>query len=243
MTAAPPFVIFIPHTVTTKQNMRTKTLLIAAAALVAGVISSEAQTPVYSANVVGYVSATTTNGYALLSNPLDFDGSGTNNTVVNLFGTNLPVGTQIETWNPSSGFSGNSYAATKSGNQWQNPSQQLPPGQGFFILSSAVRTNTFTGTVLQGGLTNQFLTGAGYSLISGNFPVAGGITTTYGYHPSVGDQVETWSPATGFSGNSYAATKSGNQWQNGEPQITPGQGIFLLTTNTHPVMGTNFVVQ
>ena len=49
--------------------MRTKTLLIAAAALVAGVVSSEAQ--VYSANIVGYVNVTVpAASYVLMANPL-----------------------------------------------------------------------------------------------------------------------------------------------------------------------------
>ena len=49
--------------------MRTKTLLIAAAALAAGVISSQAQ-PVYSQNVVGYVNQVVPVGQTLIINPL-----------------------------------------------------------------------------------------------------------------------------------------------------------------------------
>ena len=223
--------------------MRTKTLLIAAAALVAGVISSEAQT-VYSVNVVGYVNIVTTNGFVLVNNALDYDGSGLSNTVQNLFGTNLPVNSQILTWNTGSGaFSVNQYLSSKSGNAWQNPNQQLPPGKGFFISTSIVKTNAFVGTVLQGGLTNQFLTSAGFSLIGGSFPVVGGITTTYGYKPSISDQVLTWNPSTGgYVPNQYLSSKSGAAWSGGEPQVGPGVGVFLNTTNPNPVMGTNFII-
>jgi hypothetical protein len=57
--------------------MKTKTLLIAAAALVAGIVSSEAQ--VYSANIVGYVNVSgNANQFALIANPLD-NGTNTGN--------------------------------------------------------------------------------------------------------------------------------------------------------------------
>ncbi len=57
-----------------------KTLLIAAAALVAGVVSSEAQ--VYSANIVGYVNVTCPAGaQVLVSNPLD-DGTNQANDLL-----------------------------------------------------------------------------------------------------------------------------------------------------------------
>ena len=55
--------------------MRTKTLLIAAAALVATVISSEAQT-VYSANVVGYYNVPIGgNRFGLVANQLNLDNT------------------------------------------------------------------------------------------------------------------------------------------------------------------------
>ncbi len=66
--------------------MRTKTLLIAAAALAATVISSEAQ--VYSANVVGYVNVVLQGGYNLEANPFD-DGNG--NHLTNLINPSLPA--------------------------------------------------------------------------------------------------------------------------------------------------------
>jgi hypothetical protein len=61
--------------------MRTKTLLVAAAALAAGVSASQAQT-VYSQNVVGYINLTVTNGtLAMAANQLD-TGSNTLNNVL-----------------------------------------------------------------------------------------------------------------------------------------------------------------
>ncbi len=76
--------------------MKAKTLLIAAAALAAGVISSQAQ--VYSANVVGYVNVVLPAGqFVLASNPLD-DGT---NTVTSL-GAALANKSSIQVWNGTS---------------------------------------------------------------------------------------------------------------------------------------------
>jgi hypothetical protein len=213
--------------------MKINTLLIAAATLAVGAISSQAQ--VYSQNVVGYVNVSIApNGYSLVTVPLDYDGSGTNNQVGTIFGTNLPVGSSVQNWT-GSGYSGNSYS--KKG--WAFPTQSYNPGQGLFIFNPSNTTIplTIAGTVLQGGLTNKYVLPNSYSLVGNQFPVAGGITSTYGYVPSIGDQVQTWN--NGFSGNSYS--KKG--WALGEPQLGVSQAVFLLTTNLNPVWGTNFVVQ
>jgi hypothetical protein len=222
--------------------MRTKTLLIAAAALVAGIVSSEAQ--VYSANVVGYVSLTVSNGFNAVTTPLDFDGTGTNDSVVNVLGTNMPLNSQVLTWN-GSGFSGNTYQQAKGGGvAWSSPNATITPGQGYFLYNpSNTTTVTIVGTVLQGGLTNGYITTAGFSFVGSVFPVAGGISSTYGYVPSLNDQVLTWN-GSGYAGNTYQQAKGGGvSWSSGEPQLTIGQGVFLNTTNTQPVWGTNFVVQ
>jgi hypothetical protein len=228
--------------------MKTKTLLIAAAALAAGVMSSQAQ-GVYSQNIVGYVNLTITNGFNLVNIPLDFDGTGTNNQVGTVIGTNLPNFSIVESWTPTGGFSGNTFGPTAKvpTPHWTSPTTTYNPGEGVFIFdpSNGVVNLTIVGTVLQGGLTNGYINQAGYSLVGGQFPVAGGISTTFGYTPSDGDIAETWNPATGFSGNTYGPTSKvpTPHWTSGEPQLTVGQGVFILTTNTAPVWGTNFEVQ
>src|ERR1035437_3613111 len=58
-----------------------KTLLIAAAALAAGIITSQAQ-PVYSQNIVGYVNVPAAVGFTAMDNPLNNNG---NNSATNLF--------------------------------------------------------------------------------------------------------------------------------------------------------------
>jgi hypothetical protein len=76
--------------------MRTKTLLIAAAALAAAVTSSQAQSTVYSQNIVGYVNTVIPGGnaYSLLANPLN----GTTNGVSALMPA-LQGGENLLAWN------------------------------------------------------------------------------------------------------------------------------------------------
>jgi hypothetical protein len=228
--------------------MKTKTLLIAAAALAAGVMSSQAQ-GVYSQNIVGYVNLSISNGFNLVNVPLDLDGTGTNNVVNTVIGTNLPNGSIIESWTPTGGFTPNTFGTTPKNPtpHWSTPAETYNPGQGIFVYnpSNYVVNLTIVGTVLQGGLTNNQIDSAGFSLVGGQFPVAGGIVSTFGYTPSDGDIAETWSPTAGFTPNTYGPTPKipTPHWSSGEPQLAVGQGVFIYTTNTAPVWGTNFEVQ
>src|ERR1035437_3394571 len=120
--------------------MRTKTLLIAVAALAAGILASSAQT--YSQNIVGYANVVLAgNGaFTLLANPFD-DGNGNQST--NLLNAALPKKSQVLTWN---GASFNIIQKTATG--WPS-SVSLPPGIGFFVLNGGPGapdlTNTFVG--------------------------------------------------------------------------------------------------
>src|SRR5690242_16700762 len=102
--------------------MKTKTLLIAAAALAAGIVTSQAQ--VYSQNIVGYANVTTpgANQWACFANPLD---NGTNN-LTSLF-PSAPNQTQVEIWT-GTGFQ----LATKTVIGWST-NLNIPVGTGFFI--------------------------------------------------------------------------------------------------------------
>jgi hypothetical protein len=230
--------------------MKINTLLIAAATLAVGAVSSQAQ--VYSQNVVGYVNIPLTNGYNCVVMPVDFDGTGTNNIVTSVIGTNLPNGTSILTWNSTAATfnSANTFGPTAKipAPHWTTPTAIYNPGQGMFInCPSNSATLTIAGTVLQGGLTNGYITQAGYSLIGNQFPVAGGITSTYGFVPVNGDSFLSWNSSAGTfnSANTYGPTAKipAPHWTAGEPQMVVGQAAFILTTNTHPVWGTNFVIQ
>ena len=76
--------------------MRTKVLL-GAAALAAAAATASAQN-VYSLNVVGYINLSLTNGYNMVANQLDLDGTMTNNTLTTVFSTNLPKLSAVYAW-------------------------------------------------------------------------------------------------------------------------------------------------
>jgi len=206
-----------------------KTLLIAAAALAGSVISSQAQ--VYSQNIVGYINVPLTTGYTALANQLDYDGTGTNNTVASVFGTNLLAGTLVLAWEPASaGYTSASWLNSKGTLKWTGDtnsiSEALNVGGGVFVQSPASNNVTLVGTVIQG--TNLIALAAGYNLVSPVAPVAGGVTTTLGFTPVVGDNLLTWSPATqGYTLYSFLNSKGTLKWSPSEPQITVGESVFI----------------
>jgi len=198
--------------------MRTKTLLLSAVAVAAGLLSSQAQSNVYSANIVGYVSVTNAAGqFALYANPLD---SGTN-TVTSLFAS-APNGTVVEVWN-GAGFQ----SSTKGfGGVWTT-NLTLSPGQGFFYKANTTATNTFVGSVVVpngGSVTNSL--GAGlFALLGSPIPYTDNLTgTNLNLNAAVanGTIVEVWN-GTGFQ----SATKGfGGVWTT-NLVIQPGQGFFV----------------
>jgi len=171
-----------------------KTLLIAAAALAASVISSQAQ--VYSQNIVGYVNLPAVNGFTAMCNPLSNNG---NNSATNLFDavSGANDGSIILTWNgtsysqtafDSSKSTGFTDAATFSATL---PPPILPPGQGFlFNNQNSSNTLTFTGAVFVDGAasgtnvvgftTNVLSAAHVYVLPSSKLPVGGGVSSVLG---------------------------------------------------------------
>jgi len=203
--------------------MKSKTLLIAAAALVAGVISSSAQ--VYSANIVGYVNAALPAGqFALLSNPLD-NGTNTANDLL----ASLPNKSSIQLWNGSSFVT---YAKTSSGFTPSNPS--IPVGAGFFVKSASLFTNTFVGNVVPapaGSSTNALPSGV-FALVGSTLPVSGTFndvgTNTLNLNASLPNKssVQIWN---GSSFVTYAKTSSGFTPTN--PTYSVGQGFFVKSAS------------
>jgi hypothetical protein len=193
--------------------MRTKTLLIAAAALAATVISSEAQ--VYS-GVVGYVNVVMPAGqFALVANPLD-DGTNTTTSL----GQTLANKSAIEIWN-GSGFTGSS----KAGGVW-TPDLSIPPGTGFFVNSKTAITNTFVGSVdtLPGASTTNFIPAGVFVLAGSTIPFTGDLNDTnlnLGSTLANKSAIEVWN-GNGFTGSS----KAGGVWT---PNLTlsAGEGFFI----------------
>lgn len=218
--------------------MRTKTLLIAAAALAAGVFASQAQSNVYSANVVGYINLNLVgaNGYTLIANQLDLDGNKTNNNVVTVFGTNLPVNTTVLAWVPGSqGYTSASWINSKGVLKWSGDTNgvntALSSGGGVFVQAPSADTNTIVGNVIQG--TNITTLVSGYNMVSADPALSGGISSNLGYVPTVGDTVLTWDPvAQGYVNYNYISSKGVPKWSPSEPVLSVGQAVFIQTTAT-----------
>jgi hypothetical protein len=201
--------------------MKAKTLLIAAAALAAGVMTSQAQ--VYSQNIVGYINIPLVGGQNnLIANQLDFDGTGTNNTLASLFSTNLPNNAQISAWN-GVGFAGDTYSTSTGWTTTSNPviNGALQPGSGFFIKTKNSVTITIVGNVLTG--TNNLAVPAGVSLVAPTVPVAGTLDTTNQFPIANNNQINVWN-GVGFNGYTYSSTTG---WNPSDPQLTVGQAVFI----------------
>jgi len=161
--------------------MRTKTLLIAAAAIAAGVISSQAQSSnVYSANIVGYANVSTPAGYGLYNTPFAI---GSSNGANEVFPT-LPDNSYFLIWN-GSGFNTylfDSQLGIDPGNWYDgdlNPAAipTLTPGKGFFFSPGTPGTSTMVGTVVPNpNGTNVLALPAGYSLVGSPLAVGGSVT-------------------------------------------------------------------
>jgi hypothetical protein len=212
--------------------MRTKTLLLSAAAIAAGLVSSQAQpaSNVYSANIVGYVTAVfqPTGKYTLSANPLD---NGSNN-VVGLLDAALPNKSQVLVWFPSiPGY----ITATKGGGTWDT-NIAIPPGAGFFVKTPngqvAPITNTYVGNIIvnPNGGTNRVALPAAYVLNGTPIPFNGALndaggTNTVNLGASLPNksQILAWdSVGQGF----ITATKGGGTWDT-NLAIIPGGGYFI----------------
>jgi hypothetical protein len=237
--------------------MRTKTLLIAVAALAAGILASSAQT--YSQNIVGYANVvipgnavspsnpTGTSQYALLANPFD-DGNG--NLMINILSSALPAGSQVLTWTPG-GLTFNQY--TKVGGVWSGAALtlQLPPGTGFFVKNGKPAdapgtdpaiTNTFVGSVVVSvgnSVTNSIP--LGISMQGSPIPYAGNlaIATTangdtnmnFGGPLTKAATISTWLPYNSGGQTYQTATKVfGTSWSVTQP-LTVGAGFFVNNVN------------
>jgi hypothetical protein len=218
--------------------MRTKTLLLACAALALGLATSQAQ--VYSQNVVGYANVVLKgNGqYNLIANPFD-DGNG--NYLTNLLNSALPKQSQCLTFDNIAGFT----TVTKVGSPPNWPAgtaTQLIPGSGFFVRNGSVGsgapdlTNTFVGTVIVNtGLTVTNTELIGYTLQASPIPYAGNlaVATTgdgdanmdFGGPLTKQSQILTFDPVAGYT----TVTKVGNPatWPT-TVSVGVGQGFFIF---------------
>jgi len=226
--------------------MRTNAAVLGAAAFAVGALSSATAQNVYSVNVVGYVNVVIPHGLSIYGNPL----SAATNTVDALLtgGSNAAyagplLGATVYTWN-GTGF--NSDKLDTYGAGWGNPNLPLPPGVGFFINNgSPAFTNTFVGTVVQGGATNAV--GNGLTLVASTWPVSTNVVQL-GLNATAGDTIYTWS-GSGFLSyklDTYGAWPSSPPLcdpTNG-PKINVAQGFFIFNGSLGPYNWVqNFTVQ
>lgn len=232
--------------------MRTKTILLTAAVVAAGALSSQAQN-VFSQNVVGYVQQVyTANQYYLVCNPLD---NGSNNTLSTLIPV-APNGSSIQIWNPAlGGYDALSYLPTPPAG-WKiagtNYNPSLPPGKGFFLKYGLgfgpTVTNTFIGSVgVLTGATNNTALAAGFSLVSSVIPYADAVTNVNTINLKLGfsSSIQKWNAslnggAGGF--DAYSFLPPGN-WRiggtNNTPSLAVGEGFFVspnIATNWQEVL-------
>ncbi|HWC59102.1 MAG TPA: hypothetical protein VHC44_05350 [Verrucomicrobiae bacterium] len=195
--------------------MRTKTLLLSAAALAAGVLASQAQSNVFSANIVGYVTVTNqANQYVVLANPLD---NGTND-ITGLLPT-APNGATVLV------FQGGALQTSlkNKGNWSQN--FVVPPGVGFFYKSPSDGTNTFVGNVagMSNGIpaANNILELVGSPIpFSGTISDIGTNTLNLGVLPN-GSQILKF-----VNGALQTSLKNKGNWST-NLSISPGEGFYV----------------
>jgi hypothetical protein len=217
-----------------------KTLLIAAAALAASVISSEAQ--VYSQNIVGYVNLPFTIGnYTAIAIPLQSTGLTANAEAV------LPAlnaGDAILEWN-GGGF--NTYAFVAPG-LWVGPSgpqgdPTLNPGTPIFYLnnSGAGETNTFVGSVTLSNVTT--MVAGNYTFCAEAAPVADTLDGTNLNLPlSPGDAVLLWN-GNGYNTYAYVAPGLwvGPSGPGSAPTLPVGEAFFYQNNSGSTEYWTNNV--
>jgi hypothetical protein len=147
---------------------------------------------------------------------LDYDGTGTNNTLGNLL-PNPPNGTSVYK------FTGTGYAVDSFLGVWNDPTVTLNPGEGAFIYNPTLSpiTNTFVGTVWQG--TNNVTVQSGFSMQGYPAPIAGAVSTKFAYPAANGDSIFLWNG----SSNTFAVYSYLGGWSPQDPTINVGQAFFI----------------
>jgi hypothetical protein len=160
-------------------NLKPKSLLLASG-MVATILAVSSQA--YA--IVGYVNLPLTNGYNFVADQLDFDGTGTHNTLNSMMGANYVSGTKVYVWDVTNQVFLPPSTSPVGTNDW-NPNYNVPTGKGFVIWSNTNSTLvTFVGQVLQGTLINPVAGANKFSLLGSMIPIGGPLTTNYAIPPS-----------------------------------------------------------
>lgn len=202
-------------------------------------------------------------GFNLVAPQLDYDGTGTNNTVPTVFGSGLPLATTIYVFNLGTGkFDQETWNKNKAGTltNWVSSTGVdlvLNPGQGCWVdvvagaFGGGTGTVTITGNVLQGSLVNPNIPAlGGFTLVGSEVPLSGGVGTALAYTPQLNDVIYIWDKSiTNYDQYTYAKNKAGTltNWNSSfgfgvEPALQVGQGFWLDSANG-AAWSNNFTVQ
>jgi hypothetical protein len=203
--------------------MRTKTLLLTAAALAAGLATSMAQSNVYSVNVVVYINKTfADNSLEMVQNPLNDQTNTLNSTLIN-----LGSGSVAYVWN------GAGYDISTRGKAVWNPDLSIPTGVGLFVKrSGTVGTNTFVGSVVaeSGKSVTNKLTANMLTMTGSLIPYADTLNSTNGLGlvgaPS-GSVIYQW------NGSGYTISTRGKAVWNPDLTIGVGEGFFIKASSDY----------
>jgi|SRR6266498_283391 len=196
--------------------MRTKTMLVTAVLVAAGITTSTAQT-VYSVNIVGYINKSLPSGLSLIANQLN---ASPDNKVQTLFG--LPAGpVTVYKFNPSTGNFDQAAYDPDAG--WSDlTSMVLNPGEGAFVDNGGdAFTLTLVGEVKLSSTVNIHPAIDTYSSVipqsgpisSLGFPIPPGALTVYKFN--------------GRTFDSFAFDPDAAAWSPSEPSLNIGEGIFI----------------
>jgi hypothetical protein len=195
---------------------------------------------------IGFERVTLVPNKTLLANQLDYDGTGINNNVYTVFGTNLPASTTILAWNPATQTFYSCQWSYSSKHGWgynggiNNINAALNPGGAVFVdnPSGSNASVTLVGHVLQGTIDIPLTPGLEVT-VSDPVPLSGGLQTDLGYQPNTNninnmDSVFLWNPvARSFIEYTYLhSNRHGWNWTPSDPQISVGQGFFLTPGQT-----------
>jgi hypothetical protein len=234
-----------------QKHMRTKSLLAAAALIAAGVAASQAQSNVYSLNVVGYVNLTIQPGYNLITSQLK---SSTGSSSVNVLLTNAPAladGSTFFSWNSGAQDFNQADIWVQAENTWylgdgSAPTTSASPrGESYFInnLGSSA-TLTLVGEVHQGSTVAAVP--ANYGFLGDGAPVSQEIKTN-GFPIADSSTLQTFD--TGIQDYSQAIIGDSGSWLLGdgsaEAIFAPavGQGFLYFNPGAATTWTRNFTVQ
>ncbi len=173
---------------------------------------------IFSANVIGYASVSLPPGFSMIANPFDSE-----QTVADVF-KDWPDGTTLNKFDTLLfRLSENGIKAGK----WAQPYEKLMPGEGaiFFNPTNDYKSASFTGEVIQGGLSVPIP--AGFSVRSALTPQPGNLVDDLQFPIAEGDVIHLFDrERQKYVLHPYAEGK----WTAGPPILSVGEAFWVAKT-------------